>query len=49
MLPSGTCGLEYRTEKKVVRSLEQEVKRYEEKYGSMLEKFKGKKLTEDMF
>lgn len=49
MLPNGACGLEYRTEKKVVRNLEQEVKRYEEKYGSMLEKFKGKKLTEDLF
>jgi len=48
LLPNGLCGLEYRMERRIVRSLEQEVRRYEEKYGSMLERFKSKKLTEDM-
>jgi hypothetical protein len=48
LLPNGLCGLEYRMERRIVRSLEQEVRKYEEKYGSMLERFKSKKLTEDM-
>jgi len=43
LLPNGLCGLEYRIERRAVRSLEQEVKKYEEKYGSMLERFKSKK------
>ncbi|MDH5816138.1 MAG: hypothetical protein QE164_05155 [Candidatus Nezhaarchaeota archaeon] len=48
LLPNSMCGLEYRIEKRPVRSLEQEVRKYEEKYGSILERFKGKKLAEDM-
>ena len=48
LLPNGLCGLEYRMERRTVRSLEQEVRKYEEKYGSMLERFKSKRLTEDM-
>lgn len=48
LLPNNVCGLEYRTEKRLIRSIEQEVRKYEEKYGSMLERFKGKRLTEDM-
>lgn len=48
LLPSGLCGLEYRMERRITRSLEQEVRKYEEKYGSMLERFKSKRLTEDM-
>ncbi|RLF22828.1 MAG: hypothetical protein DRJ68_00840 [Thermoprotei archaeon] len=48
LLPNGVCGLEYRSEKRHIRSIEQEVKKYEEKYSSVLEKFKGKKISEDM-
>jgi len=48
MLPNGLCGIEYRMERRIARSLEQEVRKYEEKYGSMLERFKSKRLTEDM-
>lgn len=48
LLPNSMCGLDYRAEKRLVRSIEQEVRKYEEKYGSMLERFKGKKLAEDM-
>ncbi len=48
LLPNGLCGLEYRMERRITRSLEQEVRKYEEKYGSMLERFKSKRLTEDM-
>jgi len=48
LLPNGLCGLEYRMERRIARSLEQEVRKYEEKYGSMLERFKSKRLTEDM-
>ncbi len=48
LLPNGLCGLEYRTERRQIRSIEQEVKKFEEKYGNMLEKFKGKKIAEDM-
>ncbi|RLF08276.1 MAG: hypothetical protein DRJ60_00735 [Thermoprotei archaeon] len=48
LLPNGICGLEYRMEKRHVRSIEQEVKKFEEKYSNVLGKFKGKKITEDM-
>jgi len=48
MLSNGLCGLEYRIERRIARSLEQEIKKYEEKYGNMLERFKSKRLIEDM-
>ncbi|MCS7139144.1 MAG: hypothetical protein N3F04_02075 [Candidatus Nezhaarchaeota archaeon] len=48
LLPNGLCGLEYRMEKRQVRSIEQEVRKFEEKYGSMLKRFRSKKIAEDM-
>ncbi|MEM0232475.1 MAG: hypothetical protein QXL22_00470 [Candidatus Nezhaarchaeales archaeon] len=48
LLPNNTCGLEYKLGRRHIRSIEQEVRKYEEKYGNILERFKGKKLAEDM-